>query len=668
MGFTYTYSDPITNTDLTNVDYTLTDGNTVSTIDSSVVTIAAGAFNNVRSVLTGVDFSLATNFHTISSNMFSQCTKLTSVTIPDAVNFIGNSAFVACSSLTSITDLINVTSIGSSAFEGCGFETFTWPSKVTTISNNMFNGCLNLTIVTIPSTVTIIGSGVFSSCGFITFPWPSSVTSISNNMFTGCTKLTMITGIDGIVNNIGSTAFQGCGFETFAWPHSITTISTSMFLNCTKLTSVTGLNNVNNVGSSAFQNCGFITFTLPSKVTTISSLMFFQCYNLTSITIPSTVTIIVNYAFFLCNTLASITIGPGVILNSNSFGQTSANITNSLTTMLHEGYTEDQLRVAGFNNEAINAAVAAATNFTYTYSDPSNTILTNVVYDHGSYVSTIDSSVVTIDANAFNNVKPVLTGVDFSFATNFHTIYDNTFQNYVALTSITINLGVSLGSNSFAGTTSINNENYSSLTTMLLQGYNSNQLSVAKFDSGAISAAAAASCFNEDTKILCLNNNVEEYIPVQNLRKGDLVKTYLHGYKKIELIGKSKLRNDINNIWNNRMFIMYKTEENGLTEDLIMTGGHSILVDKLTEEEINYYKSNNIFNGEGIKIDDKYLLLAGVSNQFISIEDNNVFTYYNFCLENDGDNDKRFGVYANGILAEIPSTSQFTDFKKYTFY
>ena len=45
-------------------------------------------------------------------------------------------------------------------------------------------------------------------------------------------------------------------------------------------------------------------------------------------------------------------------------------------------------------------------------------------------------------------------------------------------------------------------------------------------------------CFNHDTKILCLNKfSKEEYVPIQDLRKGDLVKTYLHGYKRIEMIG-----------------------------------------------------------------------------------------------------------------------------------
>jgi hypothetical protein len=58
-------------------------------------------------------------------------------------------------------------------------------------------------------------------------------------------------------------------------------------------------------------------------------------------------------------------------------------------------------------------------------------------------------------------------------------------------------------------------------------------------------ATDITSCFNEGTKILCLNDKLEEeYIPIENLKKGDSVKTYLHGYRKIDLIGKNTLFNN----------------------------------------------------------------------------------------------------------------------------
>jgi hypothetical protein len=166
-------------------------------------------------------------------------------------------------------------------------------------------------------------------------------------------------------------------------------------------------------------------------------------------------------------------------------------------------------------------------------------------------------------------------------------------------------------------------------------------------------------CFNEGTKILCLNKNFEEeYIPIENLRKGDLVKSYKHGYRKIDLIGKNIMINNPEK-FNECMYKMEKTEENGLIEDLIVTGGHSILVDDLG----NFKEENDKIFGRTIMIDDKYLLLSAVSNDFKKLENTDLYTYYHFILENNGNNDERFGVWANGILTETSSKKQFTNHK-----
>jgi len=112
---------------------------------------------------------------------------------------------------------------------------------------------------------------------------------------------------------------------------------------------------------------------------------------------------------------------------------------------------------------------------------------------------------------------------------------------------------------------------------------------------------------------------------------------------------------------------MYKTPENDLTEDLIMTGGHSILVDHFTkddfiEERNKYY---DILTNNPWTIDEKHLLPVGTLKAFQEMQDQKIYTYYNFSLENDGDDDKRYGVWANGILAEIPSKTQFESFNGY---
>lgn len=172
------------------------------------------------------------------------------------------------------------------------------------------------------------------------------------------------------------------------------------------------------------------------------------------------------------------------------------------------------------------------------------------------------------------------------------------------------------------------------------------------------------SCFNEGTKILCLNKNFEEeYIPIENLRKGNLVKTYKHGYRKIDLIGVDTIINNPSK-FHTCMFKLKKTQENGLIDDLIVTGGHSILV-----EDLGIYKEINdkIFGTTPMittpMIEDKYLLLCCVSKDFEKIENINLYNCYNFILENNQNDNERFGVWANGILVEIPSKNQFLNHK-----
>jgi sugar lactone lactonase YvrE len=161
----------------------------------------------------------------------------------------------------------------------------------------------------------------------------------------------------------------------------------------------------------------------------------------------------------------------------------------------------------------------------------------------------------------------------------------------------------------------------------------------------SIYVSASPSCFNYDTKILCIKNNEEIYIPIQDLRNEDVVKTYLHGNRKIKLIGKRKMINSHNIL--RGMYIWKKSDKNNLTEDLIITGGHSILVNKLTKEEIiNQERFRQIST-----IDDKFLLLSCNDNDFTRIEDENEYTYYHLVLEND-DINSNFGIWVNGILSE----------------
>jgi hypothetical protein len=162
-------------------------------------------------------------------------------------------------------------------------------------------------------------------------------------------------------------------------------------------------------------------------------------------------------------------------------------------------------------------------------------------------------------------------------------------------------------------------------------------------------------CFNKGTKILCLNDQLaDEYIPIELLKVGDFVKTYKHGYRKIIKTIKGMNRNNPKK-WNTCMYKMVKTDTNGLLEDLIVTGGHSILVDSISETEQAQYDAMGLTEWCKETIDGKRLLLSYVSDQFTAMQDNERYTYYHLLLENNDDDEERFGIWANGILTETPN-------------
>jgi hypothetical protein len=171
-------------------------------------------------------------------------------------------------------------------------------------------------------------------------------------------------------------------------------------------------------------------------------------------------------------------------------------------------------------------------------------------------------------------------------------------------------------------------------------------------------------CFSEGTKILSLSNQQhidgcltsqlkEEYRLVQDLIIGDYVKTYLHGYRKVSrIISGNFVNNPKDEGVANCMYRMIKTEDNGLIEDLTLTRNHGVLVEKLTENEEKKVDKNNL-----PVIDNLLSIITADSDKFEKVLDNNVYKYYHFSLNGDGDEDRQFGVYANGILVEVPSNN-----------
>jgi YVTN family beta-propeller protein len=180
-----------------------------------------------------------------------------------------------------------------------------------------------------------------------------------------------------------------------------------------------------------------------------------------------------------------------------------------------------------------------------------------------------------------------------------------------------------------------------------------NRLYVANYGGNSVSVITLTPtpipCFKSDSKIL----TDKGYIPIQDLRKGDFVKTLLNDYKPIVMIGKR----DIYHIASkerikDQLYKCSQTEYPEVFEDLILTGCHSILVDGFTSDK---QRAKVIeVNGDTYVTDNKYRLPACADEKASVYEIPGSYTIYHLALENDNYY-WNYGIYANGLLVETCS-------------
>jgi hypothetical protein len=156
-------------------------------------------------------------------------------------------------------------------------------------------------------------------------------------------------------------------------------------------------------------------------------------------------------------------------------------------------------------------------------------------------------------------------------------------------------------------------------------------------------------CFKEDSLIL----TDQGYRPVQDLRKGDLVRTLLHGFVPINMIGKRDIHHPASKERiKDQLYECSPANYPEVFEPLVLTGCHSILVDEFVDEK-QKQKSIEV-NEELYATDDKYRLPACVDQRATVYNKPGSHTIYHFALDND-DYYMNYGVYANGLLVETCS-------------
>ena len=282
--------------------------------------------------------------------MFSGCSGLESVTIPDTITNIEARAFSWCSALTSIAIPVGVTHVGCGAFDNCPEDLFDietipgirlvngwvvdcdWNAELAGeldltgtrgVADDVFLWCSGLTSVSIPTELVAIGAGAFSGCSSLS----AFVVSDDNPRYEA--RGGVLFSKDGSVLVCCPAAKSG----SYAIPDSVTHIEREAFYGCSKLTSITIPDSVASVGENAFSSCNLLTnalynqsgttlwrvpldteisFAIPDGVTFIGDYAFSECYNLTLLAIPTGVKRIGDGAFDGCSALTMVSIPDGV--------------------------------------------------------------------------------------------------------------------------------------------------------------------------------------------------------------------------------------------------------------------------------------------------------------------------------------------------------------------
>ena len=153
-------------------------------------------------------------------------------------------------------------------------------------------------------------------------------------------------------------------------------------------------------------------------------------------------------------------------------------------------------------------------------------------------------------------------------------------------------------------------------------------------------------CFKEGTKIL----TDQGYKAIEDLQKGDSVKTLKHGFLPVEILGKSQMVHQASKEERikDQLYECGKENYPDIFEPLIITGCHSILVDWLCQEQFDKIMEDF---GRIYETDGKPRLSAYLDNKSVVYETPGTYTIYHLALENE-DYYGNYGIYANGLLVE----------------
>ena len=235
----------------------------------------SGAFSGATA-LESIDLPDGLAFADDIGSVFSDCSALTSIVLPESITKIPSGTFNGCTSLASVTAKGEISAIGNSAFQECKSLTqLALPGQLTSIGYSAFQDCENLSSVPDLSAVTSLGSYAFYNCRNLNcgvdlsslseipdYAFCYSLVTVekfsSNVKSIGKWSLIWATVADDLpetLEKIGPYAFYVCDLpETFAIPNSVTSVGDGAFGSTAGVKEITIGSGLTSISSDLFKN------------------------------------------------------------------------------------------------------------------------------------------------------------------------------------------------------------------------------------------------------------------------------------------------------------------------------------------------------------------------------------------------------------------------------
>ena len=274
----------------TAVSYALPDGSGNIYFDTETGTIIASD-KDVKNVsipakINGVPVTAIAPYVFYDTNR-----AVTAVSIPKSVTEIGEGAFDSCLNMTSLRFASGsaLKRIGAKAFRCNKVTTLTLPDGLESVGEDAFSCCESVTTLYIPDSVKSIGKWAFSSMSSLK-------------------KLTMPGEFDwiGIVDYgdgletavlTGTYVVRTPQAKNVILADTVTEVRDGAFENGHRVENITLSRNLKRIGDRAFKNCHVRNIMLPDGIEYIGEKAFESCRSLESINLPDSIQFIGKDAF-----------------------------------------------------------------------------------------------------------------------------------------------------------------------------------------------------------------------------------------------------------------------------------------------------------------------------------------------------------------------------------